>query len=330
MSVRKRKKPWFRLDASTYQTADIRLARCGAVWPWLLAQMKLAREPDGAVEPKAIDPSLAALDLGIDKATATRQIESAFEYGLIVRSEDGLVRTRNWSAYQPDPRAKSYDRGKNTGSPGTNTPSPRDVPVGPWVDNDRDKDKDPLSPPEGGLRTSREGEGEGIPLTKSPLREDPDGTTRVSSPPPAEEIRDGEAYYTPWGLQMKVGSYWILPASEAERVHKICRKLVAYKKETIDAALSSEDRRRIDGPAGLESICRRIERRKAVYGLSDHEAARAENVAEAMAKLRTDPAKLDQLIEDCRMAQEKPPKELAKLIRARIRAKGEAIDRIFA
>jgi len=72
---------------------DVRTAGCGAVWPWILCQLKLA---GGAATPRQLRHELAALELGIPLALAKWQISGTLSFGLLVEGDDGLIRAKGW------------------------------------------------------------------------------------------------------------------------------------------------------------------------------------------------------------------------------------------
>ena len=82
------------LSTLSYLDEDVRLARCGAVWPWVLCQLAQVKDGSGSVEKERLSPRLAAQDLNIPLALAKRQIASAIEYGLL-SEEDGEL-TTDW------------------------------------------------------------------------------------------------------------------------------------------------------------------------------------------------------------------------------------------
>lgn len=134
---------WLRLELGVYQSAKVRLARAGALWPWVLVQLK--REGSGGRVPVVnLHPELAAADLHLPVDICEAQIKNLIGAGLLI-IQDGMYSTPNWSDYQIDGRPtskrrkprKSADESENR-SPGiptltntstnTNTSPPPTVP----------------------------------------------------------------------------------------------------------------------------------------------------------------------------------------------------------
>lgn len=90
-------RPWLRLDASMHSDAKIRIAQAGAVWPWVLCQMKRC---GGRLTDDDLMPGLAALDCSITAEQAAAQLDGLKRVELLVKG-DGWWTTPMWDVYQP-------------------------------------------------------------------------------------------------------------------------------------------------------------------------------------------------------------------------------------
>lgn len=317
MIGRPKRRPWLRLDATTYQDTLVRLGQCGAVWPWVLCQMKLHF---GECRDADIDPRLAALDCGIPLDLAEKQLKGVQEVGLLIQGQDGRWRVRSWSAYQPDPRSHSSHRGDgSTNEPSQDEPgNSQGLPIAPRHDSDGDGDKDNNPPPSGGTPRGAES-GNDLPTVR---------------------VVDGIEHYTAKGvLEVLVplwpDEFWTRP-NHMRFAGEVCRE---YPKATIDRAAAECRLRKPDKPWGFKRVCDRQQGKRpkrgnagtaaAVPQTSSGDAIRAQAQREQVARLNQNPAELDALIADLRLAQERPHPALRAAIARRLTSLGKVVDPLF-
>lgn len=93
--------PWFRFAANAHADSQVRRARAGAVWPWVLCRLK---DGDGVATDDDLHPEAAADAChDVEVAAAARQLDGLRRVGLLVPAEGGGWTTPRWPDYQPDP-----------------------------------------------------------------------------------------------------------------------------------------------------------------------------------------------------------------------------------
>lgn len=333
------RRPWLRLDATVFQNATVRIAECGAIWPWILCQLKLN---GGACTALQLHPKLAANDLGIPREIAERQRIAAEENGLISAGADGLYRSRNWDKYQPDSRPWSGDRKKATKRVARKAPDASTVhdsqgtpevsqslPSPPRADGDGDGNKKTTTRTVGGSRDRDPGGGESFGIT-SPGDGLPDAESILG---PMTRIVDGVEHYTDRGARSVLIPAWPNEFWDQPNLHRFCIEIAnEFPKQVVDAALKMKGIRQLHRPFALKRYCQEAASKAGAKAriTTTGDSLLKQAQLEQLAELAADPELLDELIEDCRVAVERPSPEIRELIRERLTARGGVVDILFA
>jgi len=302
--MRKKARPWIRLDANVHQDAAVSLAEAGAVWPWVLCRLKLNGGKASTLE---LHPRIGAKDLGIPVELVERQLAGLREYGLLIEGEPGTWVAKNWSEYQIDARDVSdeQDDGRptaNRSQPFATAPKRVDI----------DIDKKPY-----GFQDARPPVREGCP---------PIGHNAISWQDSA-----GADHWAANQLRAELSSRW--PDENwnsptlVRFVGDVARK---WPKATVDAALASHASRRLARPYGLRALLERgdaaqQERQQKPAGGDLRERA----VREEAARLQGAPGELDDLIADTIAAGVAPHPVLRPIMRDRLLALKRAIPALL-
>lgn len=297
-----KKVPWFRFNVTAYNDPAVRLAGCGAVWPWLMAQAKLN---GNKLSEAARHPRLAAMDLNIPVDLAREQIDGAIEQGLLIVDENGDASIRNWARYQPDSRPHSSQRkqaptvpreqprdspGITPGLPGSNPGSPGELPGSPGVDGD--------------------GDGDGDNNTSSPHA-------------PAVRFDGAVEKYTFEYVLAQLTERWRNERWFTPNHSKFAAEIANYPKWVLDAAFKDEASiAALQRPFGFKRVCERA----AAKGRPATPESRAEAF---LAQAQADPEMLDALIGDFIGANERPPDHLLGAMIERLEATGREVPEVF-
>lgn len=346
------RRPWVRLDVTYCNDAAVRLARCGAVFPWLVCQLKLN---GGACSDTDLHPSLAAQDLNIPDELAAAQIEGAKRFGLLTKGADDRWRTPNWDKYQIDPRPNHRERdaappvstdrtgagrptdppgrpGENTGHGGGVPFSPRGVPGTDRADGTgRDVTNDgtltPQTPLSGGWvsasGTQNQDDAGGT------IKADHDADRDITA---TEEERDGVRWYTPHGAALAMmgrwrDEHWHMPA-----LSRLSRDVAnAAPAEVIDLALTDQHTGTMFRPHGMLGVLKRLQAPAKKGRLTDSASAavRDEGVAAMVAKYTRDPAEVASLVDELLVAGERPPPALLPVIHDHYKRARRAVPELF-
>lgn len=309
--------PWLRLNVTVFQETKVQLAGCGAVYPWMLARVKLLG--NGTVTRMDMHPKLAARDLSIPVDIAHEQIEGAFEFGLFTEADDGSVTVDDWHQFQIDPRPNSRYRKKKTSPkqsrstpgtprdvPGTPHPSPGDVPIGPWVDNDYDKDRSTPLTPLGGGAAEEQGSA---------------GT------PPKRQVA-GVEHYTAQGLKLRLIPIWPIEWHRPN-AGTFLANLAKFPASVVDAAITEATSKGHDKPWILKTLCQKYEK-KAQAGAESGQKIQEEAMRQQLRRMEQDPAEVHALAQDCLAAKVRPPNdEVRRLIVRWYETEGLSVPELF-
>lgn len=329
---------WFRLDVEIYRDSRVRVGRCAAVWPWLLAQLKVH---GGSCAELDIDAGMCAEDLRIPPNIAEDQIEGAKRVGLLVRGSDERWRTPNWDRYQPDARAKSSQRRteqetsnviESQGPDGTIHHRPVLSQGRTGTNKDNYQNRTPLHEGEY-LIKSRAG-------ACDPPREA--GASNVRGQGPSDcvnytvgdsgpkRVVDGVERYQFWAVREMFQARWPTYDWNTRKMTEFVREVIEEAPAAvIDQAVGSTGYERLTAPWGVKKLCQALmgrQRKQSRVSMSSAEDIRAQ----AFLALRSDPARLDLVIDQMISANEPPPTdEMRELIHQRLAALGRPVPPLF-
>lgn len=321
----KKRVPWLRLNVTAYQDPAVRLARCGAVYPWVLTQVKI--HGNGRITREALHHDLAAIDLNIPPELAKEQLDGMFARGLCTEAADGTVSVKSWSTYQPDNRPHSSERKPRRRrsikdppppvpavSPGDSPGAPGEVPGNPGADSDNDGDENPTPP---------------TPVGVAGLVYDGYSEADLEASVNETRIVDGVVHYTARAVHLQLVRQWPDEWWHKTNHHRFSGEICAFPKDVVDAAFAEVRLRKYERPWPMKKVCESLERRGVAKPQVDAEAGRKAAVQQQVERLRRNDRELRTLIEECIAAKVAPPMPIRELIVERLLLWNERVPPLF-
>lgn len=215
------KSVWLRLELGVYHSAKVRLARAGAVWPWVLVQLK--REGQGGKVPVVnLHPELAAADLHLPVDICDKQIRGLIQHGLL-KIRDGMYETPNWDDYQIDQRPTHKRRNKGKSENELETRSP-EIPT----------------PTNTSTNTNTDPPSSEVPKLPELVDEPPAREEREEGEELETKVVDGVVHYTVGSVLMLLRDGWPGEDPMAAALARYAADVAKYPKAEIDAILNSK------------------------------------------------------------------------------------------